>query len=220
MLSDSPPNPKDFPDYDEYRAALEEWEWQEEQKDDPDGAKAKEADARLETWARFAKGKRVPRCIPSCRKPLCLEREGCIWVELQTIQTLWNEWFFDESLTEEQMFVDEESIENRTKLGLCSVLPSVWQKEGSYEHQVLRFFLNVWDLISMEKVNDELESFGRNVYWFTFSVLFGEPWKEKEEAIKRMEKFLQSNEVLPNMASLLILKSFEGLNNSRKLVDF
>ena len=32
-------NPKDFQDYDDYRAAIEEQEWREGQLDDPDGCR-------------------------------------------------------------------------------------------------------------------------------------------------------------------------------------
>ena len=130
--TDSPPDPRQYRRYDDYTEALAEWEWQKEQADDPDGSKAKDAQELLEQWARFAHEKRAPRCIPSCRKPLCLERESCIWVELQLIQDLCNEWYFAGRLGDDHRFVDPASMEHRTKRGLCSVLPAVWQKNDVY----------------------------------------------------------------------------------------
>lgn len=218
------PNPRSFSEYDEYLAALQEWEWWEDQKNDPDGAKAKEAEMRIEIWARFAKEGRVPRCIPSCRKPLCLEMEGCIWVHLQLIQKLWNEWFFGDALPDEKLLLNEELQElfegrrsdPHRKLGLCSVLPEVWQKEGAYEHQVLRFFLNVWDVISFEKEKPALCAFARDVYNFTFCELWTKPCQEKEKILKRIEQFLSDDETMPRVSSMLLSQEVQALQQLRE----
>ena len=213
-------NPKDFQDYDDYRAAIEEQEWREDQLDDPDGSKAKEAEMRREIWARFFQERRVPRCIPSCRKPLCLSREGCILVELRLIQDLWNEWFFEHALEEKDMLVDLDALGERrdrqergekVRRGLCSVLPENWQKLDAHEHQVLRFFIDVWDLISCEEKTPALSAFAQDVYRFTLSVLRGVPWGEAEKGMQRIGKVLQEGKVLSQMATVMLSGSWESI---------
>ena len=203
-VSDASINPRDYESYDDYRAAMEEEEWQEDQKDDPDGSKAEEAQLRLEIWARFYKEGRTPRCIPSCRKPLCLERECCVWYELQIIQELSREWYFGDEWSDEYLLVFSNSVEEHTKRGLCSVLPAIWQKQNSYENRVLRFFMDVWDLTSLEQRSNPLSAFCRDVYFFTLETLREVPWSDRDRGIKRMEHFLESNTTLPKMAWVML----------------
>lgn len=211
-MSDQAPNPRDFSEYGDYRAALEEWEWQQDQLDDPDGAKQKEAEHRREAWGRFVAEGRAPRCIPSCRKPLCLEREGCIWYELQIIQEVSARQFFGRTLPTDLRFVDPDSMENREKLGLCSVLPALWQKEGSFEHRTLRFFLSVWDLLSLEKNTPAVRAFCRDVYRLTHSVLWKKPWKQHRAGCTRIALFLKNEcPAISPMAATMLNAEFTGL---------
>jgi len=216
------PDPKDFRDYDDYRAAIEEQEWREDQLDDPDGSKAAEAEMRREIWARFFHERRVPRCIPSCRKPLCLSREGCIFVELRLIQDLWNKWFFGKTLRKQELFVDYDVLEERSarrqrgekvKRGLCSALPENWQKLDAYEHQVLRFFVDVWDIISFEEKTPALSAFAQDVYLFTLSALRGVPWEESGKGVKRIGRVIREGKVLPQIASAMLLGSWEAIGS-------
>ena len=197
-------NPRDYESYDEYRAAMEEQEWQQDQQDDPDGSKAEEEQERLEIWARFYQEGHAPRCIPSCRKPLCLQREGCIWVELQLIQDLCRDWYFEDTWSDTYLLVDRDSPDEHKKRGLCSVLPPAWQKHNSYENRVLRFFLDVWDLTSLEEETPELIKFCRDVYHFAMEALRDVPWPEREIGHDRMKHFLQRNMSLPKIASLIL----------------
>ncbi len=203
------PQPRDYDEYGAYLDALQEWEWQCDQLDDPDGAKAREAAKREEIWLRFAAEQRVPRCIPSCRKPLCLEREGCIWVELQIIQDLCNADYFDGRLSEPLFFVDPESLEHRTKLGLCSVLPPLWQKDGSREHRALRFFLNVWDVINFEPSTPPIIAFMQDIYRTTAHILGLAPFDDAIAATDRITHALHSHTILPALTSSMLREEWE-----------
>ncbi|GEM_PF-7059139 len=207
-----PPQPRDENEYGAYLDALQEWEWQCDQLDDPDGARAREAAKREEIWLRFAGEKRVPRCIPGCRKPLCLEREACIWVELQIIQDVMNDRYFDRSLPPELLLVNPASIEHRTKLGLCSVLPALWQHDDSREHRALRFFLNVWDVVSMEENTSARYAFMRDVYCVTVHLLGIVRVPDFPSAAARIRTALRDGSILSPLTAGMLGEEWEGMH--------
>ncbi len=211
-----PPDPKDFPSFQDYERAVK---MHEEFVD-----RCKEVDdvmARTETEEEYNREmeKLGFTCHEDeyCENEWCQKNEECLAFSLESFQDASDEYFFWKMMPKEQKVV-------HLKLeGEDCNLPKSWKDPDTKEDQVIRFCLAVHDAMVFENAPDisfvdlvkqkEVQDFGRTLYLFLQKTLTEKAFPTKEA--KEIQEFLQSSKTLKPKITSKLLKMLNVLLNTK-----
>ncbi len=211
-----PPNPKDYPSFEDYERAVKRHEEFVGMCKDVD-----EAMARTKTEEEFNREmeKLGFTCHEDeyCENEWCQKNEECLAFSLDAFQDASDEYFFWKMMPKELkiMHIKLEGDD-------CNLLES-WKSPDTKEGKSIRFCLAVHDALVFENAPDisfvelvkqkTVQDFGRTLYLFLQKILMTEsfPIKEAEE----IQEFLNKNNALKPKVSSKLLKMLEAI--SKKL---
>lgn len=213
----APPQPKDFSTFEEYQEALALREHFQRHVETVNtilssGKNEEEIEAAMAALG-FQKHDDAP-----CGRSWCIERYGCVSVNLVHMQRFFEEHVLDVSLQPENRLLSEREILQSQKEG-CLALPQEWCTEGSREQCALRWFLELYDWLSwnckkvrMEDLAREPVSaaFLREAYWWTLHVLRHRPLPSSWQGRVLIEEFLRVTDLLDKKDAEELVKVFLG----------
>ncbi len=210
-----PPNPKDFPSFEDYERAVKMHEEFTgrclEVNDVMDRTKTEE-----EFNQEMEKLGFTFHEDEYCETEWCQKNEECLAFALEGFQSTSDKYFFWKILPE-----DQKIIHLKLEGDDCN-LPTDWKDSKTKEGKVIRFCLSVHDALVFENSPDipflelvkqkEVQDFGRTLYLFLQKVLMEKafPTKEAEE----IQKFLQDSKVLKPKVTSKHLKTLKILLNT------
>ncbi|MDO8649635.1 MAG: hypothetical protein Q7R81_07730 [Candidatus Peregrinibacteria bacterium] len=215
----SPPlNPKDYPTYAEYQAAL--------QLREDFLNKAKAVDDLLQstkTEEEYREGmKKLGFTYHEdeiCEREWCRERETCIMIELECLQDLYNRTFFADLLAVRDYLITRKEMGSSLCGAGCTVLPVSWSTKSSRERSVLEWFFDFSDALAFENVRGlrfaelsgvpDMNTVGQSVYLFVLHALRYGIWRQESRGLKTIGKFLKSNDVLSSKRSAQLSDAFK-----------
>jgi hypothetical protein len=154
-----------------------------------------------------------------CDRKYCQSNEICLWTVIESFQYDCEEHFFDGLLSEKDMILTQEDIENYCETG-CR-FPKEWDDENGPAYQSIMFVIDIEDAIYQSRPSHisfegftqqkEIKSFFRDLYMFLL-IMLRQPHSDKKDRIfKNMKTFLKDNAVLSKKHSMGFLKRFSAI---------
>ncbi|MFH1670279.1 MAG: hypothetical protein ABIA92_01700 [Patescibacteria group bacterium] len=214
-------DPKDYPNYDDYRKALEVREQfmdlSQKATDVIDSSKTDEEmrdgmEALGFTWHEDE----------TCGREWCEKNDECLWCAVLVRQEECDKVFFSGLLREEDRLISKEVEEGCLGGEGCDALPPSWHQEGTQERRAILWFLRTIDALTFDAPGDlpfdefhrrhpEIDEFVRQVYLCTLHCSRRKEWAEEELGRKTIGQFLIGNHLLPRQQSDTFLATYRTL---------